>query len=381
MNWLLITTESNPDRWFQEFVTGQHLGFAVAIISDHQRVLWAHELDVENLNLPNYEIRTYFCKSHLQNDVVDFVTKNNLHDIRINCSTVGDESINTLSHGLYIDFVQPIEHQLGQKFKSAEQLIYEKACPKSIEQIDLFRQLAQRTDRLIRQVLASVQTGETEIKVAKRLQNLARETFKNSEFEKEGITEGLAWQEPGCPIVLSGINIAKGGHTIPSDKELQPGEVVYIDFGLKHIYPNGAVVNSDLQRCAYVLKDYETEPPIEIQTRFNQVVQAIELGRKVVKPGITGIKVDKAVREFITAGGNLDYPHSTGHPIGSVVHDLGSLLSSTSERGKLTVLKNTLFTIEPRIQMENGISIEEIIVVTESGAEFLIPPQTELILI
>ena len=104
MSWLLITTESNPDRWFQKFVTDQQVGLAVAIISDNQKILWVHELDRENIDLSDFEIITFTTKKELLNQLIQHVNKNRLDDIRINYSTVGDESINTISHGLYLDF-------------------------------------------------------------------------------------------------------------------------------------------------------------------------------------------------------------------------------------------------------------------------------------
>ena len=242
------------------------------------------------------------------------------------------------------------------------------------------RKLAKRTDQLIRQILLSVKPGMTELQVANQLQSLAIKTYEKTIFYKNGVKEEFAWADDSCPIVLSGNNIAKGGHTKPSNKVINKGEVIYIDFGLRHTYPDHKVVNSDLQRVAFIKND-DDQLYGEIQNRFKIIKQSIAVGYDTMAPGIKGCLVDEVVRSVVTENGYPDYPHSSGHPIGVEVHKLGALLSCNSARGRLEIMDKVIYTIEPRIQMENGVSIEEMILVSTNKNEFLCPPHDELIVI
>lgn len=76
-----------------------------------------------------------------------------------------------------------------------------------------------------------------------------------------------------------------------------------------------------------------------------------------------------------------------GHQIGRVAHDGGGLLAPKWERyGTLPdqiVEENQLYTIEPRLPIKDfGIAtVEEIVVITKDGCEFLSPRQKEIYLV
>jgi Xaa-Pro aminopeptidase len=97
--------------------------------------------------------------------------------------------------------------------------------------------------------------------------------------------------------------------------------------------------------------------------------------------------MDTIARDYITSKGYKEFPHGLGHQVGKAAHDGGGGLFPQWEKyGNLPFLKiekSQVYTIEPRLYIEGygTATIEEEVVVTETGCEFISTPQTELILI
>ncbi len=144
---------------------------------------------------------------------------------------------------------------------------------------------------------------------------------------------------------------------------------------------------SDLQRTFYILRPDESAPPPEVQRGFDTIVEAIELARKAMKPGVQGIEVDSVTRHHLLSKGYKDFPHALGHQVGRFAHDGTALLGPGWEkygtRPYHPLEEGMVFTLEPRLTVEGyGVAtIENMALVTASGAEFLSTPQTELIVI
>jgi Xaa-Pro aminopeptidase len=96
-----------------------------------------------------------------------------------------------------------------------------------------------------------------------------------------------------------------------------------------------------------------------------------------------GYQVDESVRNHLISREYPNYNHSTWHPIGEKAHNPGTAISpSTNPRSHLYVQNHGVYTIEPRVPLPNGISIEEMVVVdTKQWNYTLCPRQTKLILI
>lgn len=113
---------------------------------------------------------------------------------------------------------------------------------------------------------------------------------------------------------------------------------------------------------------------------------AIDAGAAILKPGIRGYEVDAAARRVIVDGGYPEFKHAVGHGLGRAVHDGGTLLGprwpcygKTSEG---IVEKGNVFTLELGIATDAGIiGLEEDVLVTDHGCEFLSPFRRELTLI
>ena len=68
--------------------------------------------------------------------------------------------------------------------------------------------------------------------------------------------------------------------------------------------------------------------------------------------------------------------------MGELAHSPGTSLSPKGhKRSSLNLQKNGVYTIAPRIQIEHGGSIEEMVLVTEDGGKTLCPRQDKIYLI
>jgi Xaa-Pro aminopeptidase len=163
---------------------------------------------------------------------------------------------------------------------------------------------------------------------------------------------------------------------------VQRGHVINMDFGLKV-----QDYTSDLQRTFYVLEEGETEAPPEVRNGFDTIVTAIEMARQALRPGVQGVTVDAVARDYIVSRGYEGFPHGLGHQVGRFAHDGTALLGPAWEKYANKpfepVEESMVFTIEPRLTVPGRgvVTIEEMVLVTATGAEFLSEPQKELILI
>ena len=226
------------------------------------------------------------------------------------------------------------------------------------------------TDEIFKKTFAHIKVGMTEIEIGEYMHNLARK------YNVE-----LAWPAENCPAVNSGPN-SPVGHNGPTDIKIERGHIIHFDFGVKY-----EDYCSDIQHVCYVLREGETEAPAEVQRGFDTIHTAVEKSREAMKAGVTGNSIDVISRKIITDAGYPDYPYALGHQLGRVAHDGGALLGPLWEKygdspnQKLEV--GQIFTIEPGLAVEGYgyVGLEEDVVMTANGAEYLGEPQREVILL
>lgn len=142
-----------------------------------------------------------------------------------------------------------------------------------------------------------------------------------------------------------------------------------------------------MQRTFYILKQGEAIPPDDVQKGFDTIVYAIESAKQAIKPGVQAFEIDKIARDIIISNGYKEFPHALGHQVGRFAHDGTALLGPKWEKYAKKPFRQLetgmVFTIEPRLTVPNRgvVTIEEIVVVTKNGSEWLTHPQKELILI
>ena len=157
------------------------------------------------------------------------------------------------------------------------------------------------------------------------------------------------------PIVVSGKKSSMP-HGVPSEKVLEPGDFVTMDFGCT---VEGYC--SDMTRTVAV--EYATE---EMEKVYQIVLRAQEAGIAAAKPGVTGAMVDKAARDIIAAEGyGACFGHSFGHGIGIDIHE--QPVAAPRIWKKLEA--GNIISAEPGIYIPGrfGVRIEDMLCITPDG--------------
>jgi Xaa-Pro aminopeptidase len=300
----------------------------------------------------------------------DFLRKVNPGSIAVNYSQ-DSEICDGLTHGMYLTLVGLLkEIGMEKRLVPSEPIVSALRERKSSSELARIREAIVKTERIFAQVARFITPGKTERDVAA--------------FMRDGIAKEHAlpaWDYRTCPAVFTGPDTA-GAHYGPTDRKIDPGHILNIDFGLKV-----DEYCSDLQRTFYILRKGELSAPAEVQRGFDTIVRSIEEARKGMRPGITGNTIDGIARGVVTGAGYAEFPHGLGHQVGRFAHDgtalLGPLWQKYGKKPLALLEKGMVFTLEPRLTVENrGIAtIEEMVVVTADGAEYLSSPQKEIWLI
>jgi len=108
---------------------------------------------------------------------------------------------------------------------------------------------------------------------------------------------------------------------------------------------------------------------------------------KVAPPGRQGLEIDALARQILKAAGYDEFPHALGHQVGRFPHDgtalLGPPWEKYAQKPFQRLEEGMVFTIEPRLTVPGRgvVTVEEMVVVSKDGAEWLSRPQKELLLI
>ncbi len=294
--------------------------------------------------------------------------------IAINYSE-NDVKADGLSHGLYRILTGYLEGTpYRERLCSAEDVIGALRGRKTPAEIVRIRRAIATTQSIFERVAGQVRPGWTERAVWE---------FMHEQITRRGLEP--AWEWDGCPIVTTGPD-SMIGHGRPSEHlQVRPGGILHLDFGVRE-----QEYCADLQRCWFVP---EAEPPsagrrsipAPVAAGFRAVRGAIEAGAAAMKPGVEAHTVDAAARAHLTRAGYDEYQHATGHQVGRAAHDGATVLGPTWERyGRAPYNRleaGNVFTLELGIDNLDGrgyLGLEEMVVVTESGIEWLSTPQREL---
>jgi len=286
-----------------------------------------------------------------------------------------NEIADGLSYSQYQRFTDFLIQPVINRIVSSEDLVFEWLSVKTPAEVDILRKAAELTAKWEVEAYQQVIPNETTDK------DIA--DFLKAKMREYGVTD--AWSPDQNPAVNSGPD---RGHSHPTEKIIRPGDVIQIDFGIK-VYDMWV---TDIQRFAYVLPPDETEPPAEIQRYWNVARDANRMVLEVMQPGITGLEVDRVQRNWLAENGSMNVMWNTGHPVGYVAHDVGPSLGGAQEGREPSstafepLRVGNVFAYDGFYmwEIEGGtktISVEEMAVVTENGAEYLTEPQEELILI
>lgn len=225
---------------------------------------------------------------------------------------------------------------------------------KTEDEIEKIRRSCALADACFERVCRMIQPGVSELDIA-----LDIEFY----FRRQGAE--LAFPS----IVVSGERSARP-HGKPSEKKLESGDFVTMDFGAKL---EGYC--SDITRTVVVGAASDRHKEI-----YELVLQAQLESLAALRSGAAARDIDRLARDIL-AGGDLAkrFTHGLGHGLGRVVHDAGRL-SATSED---VIAPGQIWTIEPGVYIPGfgGVRIEDDVLVTEDGIEILTHSPKELLVL
>ena len=327
-------------------------------------------LDVPNIQQSGHYAEVIGYTASIRDELQKVLKRLNPRHIALNFST-NDYMSDGLTHGMFLllqDYLKGTPYL--ERFVSSEPIVSALRGRKSPTEIRRIRESIRITEEIYDKVTGFLRPGQTEAEIAR---------FIKQEFERYGVEP--AWDPVMCPSVFTGPETA-GAHFGPTDRKTERGHIINMDFGVrKDSYC------SDMQRTWYFLRENETNAPPQVQKGFDVLRDSIQLAARAIRPGKAGWEIDKVARDHIVSNGYKEYPHALGHQVGRLAHDGGGLLAPQWDRyGDLPfqpIEVGQVYTIEPRLTVEGHgvVTMEEMIVVREEGAEFLSHPQMDLWLI
>jgi len=241
----------------------------------------------------------------------------------------------------------------GSTFPDASEALAALRIAKDADEIAKMRQAVVIAQNALKASIPLIKIGMSEKELA-------------AELTIQLLKHGSSPELPFAPIVSSGPNSANP-HASPSDRKLQAGDMLVVDWGAAH---DGYI--SDLTRT-FAVGDVDAE----CQKIHKIVQEANAAGRAAGKPGAACAVVDKAARDVIEKSGyGVYFNHRTGHGIGMEGHE------DPYMRGdNLQILEPGMcYTVEPGIYLteRNGVRIEDNLVITEHGAESMSDMEREI---
>ncbi len=352
-------------------IYGHELTWYTALIhtrrGEHIIILGRYEVDTARCTGAYQTIITY--DQSIRQPLLETLERIDPAQIAINYSK-DNVLADGLGHGLYLTLLDYLE---GTPYKdrlvSAEAIIGALRGRKTPAEIALIRAAVETTRQIYETAIDYAQPGMTEKQIA---------AFMHEQMALRGV--GPAWELHNCPAVNAGPD-SQVGHTGPSDIVLQRGHLLHFDFGVRQ---EGYC--SDIQRMVYYLAPGERRPPEAVQRGFDTVVASIQAAVAAMKPGVLGREVDAVARSVVTQAGYPEYLYGTGHQLGRLAHDgaamLGPLWEKYGDTPNYPLEPGHVYTVEPGLAVPGYgyIGLEEDVLVTERGAEFLGEPQTTLIM-
>jgi Xaa-Pro aminopeptidase len=217
---------------------------------------------------------------------------------------------------------------------------------KTVDEVDGLRRAGQAIDRVHSRMGEWLRPGRTEAEVGRDIADAI-------------IAEGH--EKVNFIIVGSGPNGASPHHHT-SDRVIEAGDPVVVDIG--GTMPDGYC--SDCTRT-YVAGG---EPDEEFRTYYAVLLDAQRRACDAVRPGVTAESIDAVARDVIADAGYGElFIHRTGHGIGLEEHEAPYIVSGNT----IALEPGMCFSIEPGIYLDGrfGVRIEDIVTVTETGAQRL----------
>jgi Xaa-Pro aminopeptidase len=278
-----------------------------------------------------------------------------------------DPAADGLTHGLWLVLQDTFAGtDVAGRFVSSEAIVNALRGRKSPAEVDLIRAAARETEEIFDAVTNRVRPDLSELEIA---------DLMHAEVARRGL--GYAWGRDHCPAVNAGPE-KEVGHAPPGELRTRRGELLHVDFGVTR-----AQYASDLQRVWYFLEEGETDPPADVRRAWDALWASVDAGIAALRPGVAGWEVDAAARSVLVDAGYPEPMHALGHQLGRAAHDGGTTLAPRWDRyGSAPfglVEEGNVFTVEygASVAGRGYIGLEEDVLVTAEGVEWLSTPQRE----
>lgn len=370
--WLTFVRETmaNKDPVL-DLVYGSDLTWESALLISRtgERVAIVGRFEAEAARRTNTYGKVVLYDQSIQPILLEEINTLDPKKIAINYS-LNDVHADGLSYGMYQLLQMYLKNSpYASRLVSAEKIHSALRGRKTSQEVDRIRCAVATTSQIFDRTFDFIRVGMSEVQVS---------DYMHSLLEEFGVR--AAWEYNNCPTVNTGPE-SSIGHVGPTNLKIAPGHIVHFDFGVSQ-----RDYCSDIQRVVYFHRPGEVTPPPEVIHGFETVRSAIEGALQSMKPGIPGKDIDHIARQTIINAGYPEYMYATGHQLGRVAHDGAGILGPEWERYGDTpnylIEADQVYTVEPGLNVPGYgyIGLEEDVIVTGRGAEFLGEPQRELII-
>ena len=268
------------------------------------------------------------------NDVT-CVSQDDYENFFLFCENVGFEE----NYVTYATYKKYLERYKIHNFEETEYMIEKQRMIKDDEEIGYIEKACYITDECFKHICEFIKVGKTEKEIA----------FEIESFFKSQGADGLAFDT----VVASGKNSSKP-HAIPTDKKIEPGDIITIDMGCKY---NGYC--SDMTRTIFA-----KYVPVQVKAIYDLVLKNQIQTEKELKDGANMRTITKMVENDFKLNG-YSLVHALGHGVGLETHEMPYL----TFRNDNNLKANMVVTNEPGIYIPGGLGvrIEDTVLITKSG--------------
>jgi len=259
------------------------------------------------------------------------------------------------THLIYDDLESFKQAADGIEFVQLKNKVEEFTVQKTQEEIEKIKRAIEITDITFSRILDILKPGISELELSAEI------TYFQKSFGAE--------KDSFDPIVASGWRSALP-HGIASDKKIQKGDAVTLDFGC--VFQGFC---SDLTSTVFI-----GEPSKELKKIYRIVLDAQQKAIDNAHANLSSKTLDSVARDYINRQGYGDYfGHGLGHGLGIEVHEQPGL----NQRTDTNLKENSVVTIEPGIYVPSlgGVRIEDDILLQETGCIVLNHSPKELLIL
>ena len=302
----------------------------------------------------------------------------------------GVHTADGLSHKDFKFLVEELGEKYAGRFVSAQRLIADFHGEHVAGEIVEFAKVGDITRRGIERALSNevITPGKTIqhdvvrwLEEFREAQGLRRTWLPGIRFQEAGFSEEQA-VDPGVGL----------------ERVIMRGDVLSLDWGL-----NRNNFSTDVKRFAYVLKEDELTAPPGILKAFEEAMKIRNIIRNNVRTGRTGREQLDELKQHLRNAGyvytNVEHPSDVPgievnvamHGMGNIAHDVAAGLDEwyTPELTEYELRDNAIISLEffvyAPVDEWNGkkvtVAIEENVLVTKNGLEWLYPVQDRILLI